>query len=584
MKRIFLTSIGLLSIVWAVFAADEVSRDVTVQRDYNPTIGQVSKPMLTPDKEDYKPEPPQVKYTTWSKTEEVNMPFNMLKSTDAEIARVYDYKKGVFKAGLGFYWQVLGEFYYPLLQGEKYLLDIDVKHHSNWSNIALEDGTKPRGMSHFTDVALAYEHQFRSSRLAMKADFAYTGYDYYGMSTEPITPLYKDTVGTNSAFEFTTRLFSTDTKKSFQYDLGIEYLYFARNFGISMHEAGLDLDMSGVVGNGRLGGEVKVDVHVTSGLAHAEEHAASGATEVTEGEADAESSQAPAHTAAILTLTPYYELAGDDWGVKIGANLFAHIAAGDVKWPVSGSADISAHVGIVPELFYLYGGISGAYSSNDYYSIVRENKYITPNLEVEPTYSPFDVDLGLKIRIMRGLLFDVNASYRIILNQYYYVNHLHQTLNPSTQVMETDYYTNTFDVVYEPTTHNISVGAGLHFDYVKGLDLSVNANYNLWGVSQQAYAWQKPAWEIGFKGTYEFLEKWQVGASYQYLGGRMAQVADKSVAMNDLHDVNVWASYKALDWLSVFVEGKNLANIQSDVYYGYRSFGINAMAGVTFSF
>ena len=35
---------------------------------------------------------------------------------------------------------------------------------------------------------------------------------------------------------------------------------------------------------------------------------------------------------------------------------------------------------------------------------------------------------------------------------------------------------------------------------------------------------------------------------------------------------------------NVFVEGKNLANIQSDTYYGYRSFGINAMAGVTFSF
>ena len=56
------------------------------------------------------------------------------------------------------------------------------------------------------------------------------------------------------------------------------------------------------------------------------------------------------------------------------------------------------------------------------------------------------------------------------------------------------------------------------------------------------------------------------------------------MVMNDLHDVNVWASYQALDWLNVFVEGKNLANIQSDTYYGYRSFGINAMAGVTFSF
>ena len=64
----------------------------------------------------------------------------------------------------------------------------------------------------------------------------------------------------------------------------------------------------------------------------------------------------------------------------------------------------------------------------------------------------------------------------------------------------------------------------------------------------------------------------------------MAWVQDAPVVMNDLHDVNVWASYQALDWLNVFVEGKNLANIQSDTYYGYRSFGINAMAGVTFSF
>jgi outer membrane cobalamin receptor len=157
-------------------------------------------------------------------------------------------------------------------------------------------------------------------------------------------------------------------------------------------------------------------------------------------------------------------------------------------------------------------------------------------------------------------------------------------VNPATQLLEDDYYTNTFDVVFEPTTHKISAGAALHFDYVSGLDITAHMQYNLWSVSEQAYAWHKPAWEVGVKGTYHFLEKWEVGASYTFLGGRMALVQNQAVAMNDVHDVNLWASYEALDWLTVFVEGKNLANIQSDTYYGYRSFGINAMAGATFRF
>ncbi len=559
MKRTVLLLMGALLCGAPLMAADEVSRDVTVELDYNPTIGQVTKQVLTPEKEEFKADTPQVKYATWSKVEEVELPVNKQRAIDADVNRKYDYKKGTFKAGLGFYWQVLGEFYYPLLQGDSYLLDVDVKHHSNWSKIALEDGTTPRGMSNYTDVALTYEHQFDNASLSMQADYAYTGYDYYGMSTEPITPFYKDTIGTNSAFNFEASLQSTNPKKSFQYNVALDYLYFGRNFDISMHEVGFEGDFSGKAGTGRMGAEVEVDVHLLAMQEH------------------------PMHNVGVLKIAPYYGWHGRDWELELGANLFAHIAEGENPWPVSGSANIKAHAGIVPELFYLYVGITGDYSSNDYYSILRENKYITPTLSVAPTYTPFDANLGLKVRIMKGLLFDVDARYQLILDQYYFVNHTDESVNQITGETEA-YYTNTFDVVYEPTTHHLSVGAGLYFDYVKGLDMSVNARYNMWSVTQEAYAWHKPTWEIGFKGTYNFLEKWQVGASYTYLGGRMAKVQGEAKSINDLHDVNVWASYKALDWLSVFVEGKNLANIQSDVFYGYRSFGINAMAGVTFSF
>ena len=581
--------IGLLccAVASSLWATNEVNRDVTVERDYNPTIQQVPKQVLTPQKEDLKPEPLPVTYSSWTQPEEVSPQPTMQKAADAALQRSYDYKKGTAKVGFGFYLQTLAEFYYPLLQGDKYLLDINANHFSNWSKINLPDGTSPRGMSNYTDVALNYEHQFTDMRLNMKAGYAYTGYDYYGMSTEPVTPFYKDTVGRNSAVEVEAKLFSTNTKQSAQFEVGLDYLYFGRNFGVSMHEIGVDADVSGAVGNGRLGGAVKLDVHVL-GMEHGEAMGAKPASSgpsTGSGTEEAEGSEhSPTHTAGILTLNPYYAFGGEDWGVKIGANMFAHIARDSVNWPVSGSANITSHFGIVPELFYLYANLGGSYSSNDYFSIIRENKYITPNLVVEPTYTPIDIDLGLKVRIMQGLLFDVHFDYELMLNQYYYVNHVVETFDEDAQVMKPAYYTNTFDVVYDPTSHRVSAGAGLHFDYVKGLNLSASVAYNYWTTSQQAYAWQKPSWEINFKGTYQFLEKWEVGVSYAYLAGRMALVQGEAVRMNDLHDVNLWASYQALDWLSVFVEGKNLANIESDVYYGYESFGINAMAGVTFRF
>lgn len=583
MKRNSIIGLMCCAVATCAWATGEVNRDVTVERDYNPTIQQVPKQVLTPKKEDLKPAPLQVTYSSWTQPEEVTPEPTMQKAADAALQRSYDYKKGTAKVGFGVYYQTLAEFYYPLLQGDKYLLDINANHFSNWGKITLPDQTKPRGMSNYTDVALNYEHQFTDMRLHMKAGYAYTGYDYYGMSTEPVTPFYKDTVGSNSAVEVEAKLFSTNTKQSVQYEVGLDYLYFVRNFGVTMHEIGVDADVSGAVGKGRLGGAVKLDVHVL-GMEHGAASGPSTGSGTEAAAAAAAGEHSPTHTAGILTLTPYYAIGNQDWGVKIGANMFAHLAHGDVRWPVSGSANIDAHVGIVPELFYLYAGIGGHYSSNDYFSMVRENKYITPNLVVEPTYSPLAANVGLKVRIMRGLLFDVNVNYDLLLNQYFYVNHVAESLNTQTGLMEPDYYTNTFDVVYDPTSHHLSAGAGLHFDYVQGLNLSASFTYNHWVVSQQAYAWQKPTWEINFKGTYQFLEKWEVGVSYAYLAGRKALVQNEVVAMNNLHDVNVWASYQALDWLNVFLQGNNLANIKSDVYYGYQSFGINAMAGVTFRF
>lgn len=551
--------LGAIFSVYAQENSEELSRDLTVEREYDPTVANAKKISPTPQKEVVEVQQPEITYTTWSKAEKTENTTSVQDPSEYSAERLYDNKKGMFKAGLGFYWQTLAEFYYPLIEKDTHLLDVYLKHNAAWGDITLEDGTKPRAMDHITDLGLNYEKSFEKSKLETGVSYKYNSYDYYGMSNMP-NDIMKDALGSNSDVDVNVKYYSTDHKSKLQYHVHAGYKYFDRNYDISAHMIKFGTELAGHLGRGELGAELDVDVDVLN--------------------MHKSSPESHPHAAGLLKFTPFYKLHGEDWAVNLGANLFIDMNK-EAKRPVTGSAQIDAHVGIVPELFYLYGGIGGNYKPNYYYDILRENPYITPDLEVSPTYTPLDINLGLRIRIMEGLLFNVGFDYSILLDQYYYVN---RVVTNELAISDTLGYTNTFDVVTESTTHFIDVNAGLYFDYIKGLNLGLTAAYNNWGVSENECAWQKPSWKLEFMGTYNFLEKWEVGASYKMLVDRKALVQGKEVRMNDVHDVNVWASYKALDWLTVFLKAKNLANQGADTYYGYRNFGINGMVGVTMLF
>ncbi|MBP5259509.1 MAG: hypothetical protein J6Z12_02600 [Paludibacteraceae bacterium] len=563
--RACLALLALTALPLAARAADDASinRSVTVEKDYVPTDIDADKINVVPAKETYTPDRPVVSYSTWSQSEEVTTTPGKIKSNLYHTSSEKDARKGVFRAGLGAYWQVLGEFYYPLLQGDKYLLDIDLQHHSDWGHIRYDDTYRPRAARHNTEATITFENQFKEARLSSAVDFSYNGFDYYGRPTTDTTWTFApDTALTKGSYTTVGAhfdLFSTNSKKAFQYDFVLDYHYFGRNAGIHNNALDFGADMRFALNTGRLGLNIGMDGNFLGGAGIAR------------------------HNTGLFTINPYYYVDGKDWQLRIGGKLFG-LASDSVqgvrKWPVSGGADMYGLFGLVPGLFYLEAGLGSDFRDNNYVDILQENRYITPDLVLLPTYTPLDARLGIKIKVMEGLLFHVGGQYQLLLNEHYYVNAA-DTANRTVG--------NTFEVLYGKTTNRINVEAGLHYDAVKGLDLGVTARYNYWGVkdddgSRWEHAWQKPAWEINFKGSYRFLEKWEVGLSYNFLAGRYARIGEESCKMKPLNDLNVWVTYKALDWLSVFVNGKNLINVKGDSFYGYRNFGINGMAGVTMTF
>ena len=562
MKKFLIIALALGSVftVYSQETSEEISRDLTVEREYDPTVANAKKISPTPQKEVVEVDQPEITYTTWSKVEKTDKSATVQNPTEYEAnsESVVDRKKGMFKAGLGFYWQTLGEFYYPLVEKGNQMLDVTAKHNGAFGNITLEDGTTARAMDHITDIGLNYEVNFKKAKLETSVAYKYSGFDYYGMSTMPNDSM-KNAVGTNSDVDVFFKVYSTDHNSKFHYQLHGGYKYFCTSSNIDAHMVRAGFELAGKLSKGELGLEADADIDVLN--------------------MNTESYTKHTHTAGIMKFKPFYRIHGEDWLVNVGANMFVDLDE-HAELPFTGSADVYGHWALVPDIFYLYAGIGGEYSPNYYYEIYRENQYITPSLKVKPTYTPVNVNLGLRIKIMEGLLFNVGCNYDLILDQYFFVNRAELDENG----VATGKYANTFDVVTEPTTHKVDLKAGLYFDYVKGLDLGLTATFNYWETKENEYAWQKPAWEVEFSGTYRFLEKWEVGASYKMLADRKALVAGEVVKMNDIHDVDVWASYKALDWLTVFIKGKNLANQKADTYYGYRNFGINGLAGVTMLF
>lgn len=541
-----------LSPLIALAEDDSMNRNVTVERDYNPVTIDAKKISPVPTKEELNPEKPEVTYSTWSSAEQVE-----IKNGDAKADRFSgdvenESKKGVAKLGLGFYWQTLAELYYPLLSGDDYLFELNLKHKGNFSHNTLNDGTTPRAMEHNSSLMLGFGKQFRTLRLSTGANVSYNGFDFYGMVGGADKSL-QQRYGDYTTAGFDLGLTSTNPYSDVKYDIGIGYNYFGRNGGIAEHVIEAEAEIAGEVGSGELGAEIEICGDIMTHNNPAEKST---------------------HGGCFIKLTPFYAFGGKEWNLKIGANLFIMGEKG-AKRPVTGSAAIEGTFGLVPELLYLNAGIGGDFNENHYSHIMKENKWVNPDLCVEPTYTPVDVNLGLKANLMKGLLFEAGVRYAYILDQYFFVN---DTLKDGT-------YTNTFHAVYdEKGVNKVTAQLGLHFTYVKGLNIKLIGKYNFWGVTSVEKAWQRPAWEVNFDARYTFLEKWCVGLSYNFLGGRYALINGTAEKMKNVNDLNLYFSYKPLDWLEVYATGNNLINIKADSYYGYTCMGINGTIGAVFRF
>ena len=111
-------------------------------------------------------------------------------------------------------------------------------------------------------------------------------------------------------------------------------------------------------------------------------------------------------------------------------------------------------------------------------------------------------------------------------------------------------------------------------------DWSVDANYSFLHMENPVVAAPEHKFYVGGLFTHG---RWHVSTGVQYVAGLYTQVGDSSV-QEDFVLWNIRASFRILDWMSVWVRGENLLNWKYEINAGFPMPGTNVTGGLNFGF
>ena len=301
-----------------------------------------------------------------------------------------------------------------------------------------------------------------------------------------------------------------------------------------------------------------------------------------------------------LELRPTMNFTIKEYHILAGVGVPVLMANNKVQCPVYPIAELQ--LGLVRGILSIYAGVDGKSQYNSLRDLLYENPYVKPQLDsLRFTKTQISIYGGIKGNIVKKLNYHISARYSYTRDMAFFM------------LDTTSLLKNQFDVVYADRGSKLNVCANLSWETMDHLYLNLNANY--WGYffsdkdEHPEHAWYKPTWDIGFEGRYILNKKFIFDVNAKVEFGRWALVPKTSVdefgvthivsyeAANDLQknadgeklvkpvlNFGIGFEYLIDRHFSVWAAVNNIGCQYASTYYSFNNFGINALAGITYSF
>ncbi len=600
MKRIYaikaLCTAALLGSVCPAGAQEDVSkeknlnREMTLEREYDPSVQDASKVNTLPVVKEPEVRKIPIDYATFTIPAEPAKEIGLLPPGSVMTQMAYDKRRGYFNFGGGTYLNLNGDAGYHILSTEKDELNIWFSHRSTNGKVKyIDTDEKIKAKLNDNLGGLDFRHAFTRLDLLMGVKYGYSAFNYYGLPlgyTASSVPSASDRE-TNQGAQTIQVHAGVQAKEEAPvgYLLDVAYTNFSRKYGFSK-------DMDGATENAV---DVRFDLNagfngdMTVGLGGAVSYfnysLPGGMPNLTYFNRNGSSSENiyKLENRADITLSPYYKVEGENWHIRLGANVMLY--TGD-NHKFMASPNIAADV-TVADKTVLYLKADGKLYANSMYQLARVNRYMSPVEGVTPSRGWLDAVLGLKCGAAPGFWFDVFAGYKKTSDDVFF------TTNGGYVPGGFGNFSSVYPLL---DSDQLFAGINLKYSYQQLFDISVKGVYNHWKVESntddtpylpadgELKAFGKPKMELTASLDVKPMRNLSFLLDYYLATDRYASVQRSTVKMDAINELNLTGSYTFNDTFGVYARLNNILCQKYEVIYGYPLQSFSAMVGVNINF
>ena len=597
--RIALSGLALL-LSGTLFAQQDsaLHRSVTVERDFQPVIQAAGKIATKPAVVETKIESSQVHYSDFTAEVTPQATFNPLLSqpTRFEAGRKYN---GYIRGALG-HPNTLLDFGYHLDDTKNSILDVYAHHRAEWGLAALSK----------TKVGLNFTHTYSKCDLY----FGLSGgnifyhkyghfYDYsqtFGMWAKNDEAYPKPyTIGDKDKTSlWTAEVYlgvKANAKQDVQYQVQTGYMLFAKAGAVSEHQ---------------LRTKGSFDWHSAEHHVGAQLYVQNNFLQLNDALGIPNSLyQKSRHN---FRIEPYYAYEGTRLRVHVGVNFDLNIGKGhqilskteNVSFAPSPHINLEAQ--IAKQWLTIYADIEGSLGFGSLQSYMEENRYSMIHAGIiRPCapYTPVDAELGFHIRPHRDVLIEIHGGYAYMMYEDFWI----ATANSTTVFEPLNKPLMAGDFIHDHADNyqRGKIGGQLNYHYQDLVRVNLHGDYYIWKGDTTVY--DRPNWELGLRIDGRINKNWSLYSDNHFAGKRLALATDGEHWLAPTIDLNLGLQYDM--WvgkvknestkgktnnnalrpepqpnLTLFFQLNNWLHRKNEIYYGYRSQGINFLLGATYRF
>lgn len=601
MKRIILIVNCTLLIVHCAFSQDTtLTRNVTVEREFQPIVQSAGKINVRPKVQETTLPAAEVVYSDYNAALSPAFNTNSLLSQPMRFTTPHQYN-GYVRGGLG-HTNTLFDFAYHLDDRKNSILDVYANHRAEWGRRANSN----------TRIGFDFRHPFSTCDLyfgVCGANRFYTRYGRYYDGDKSLTverfgdmqPEDKQNIWTVDALVGV----KSNNKSDIQYKAQVAYALFALPKYVSEHQVRTTANIDWSSDAHHVGGNIFVQ----------------NAFLQTDQVADSLFNARHA-----IRIEPYYAYLGNRFSIHVGVNFDVNVGRGkflsnldNVTFAPSPKVEFEAQ--IAKKWLTLYGTAQGSLAMGTLQAYMASMPYraIDPGITSHHVggYTPIDAQLGFRIRPYRDLLIDIYGGYA------YQKNRLTTVATVDTVALaDRTILPGTFSYLYSDYGCG-KIGASFSYHYQDIINIHLLGNYYFWqafrheNLDKNGYfdkpgytqvkvdpngVYDRAKWDAGLRIDARIDKHWSLYSDNRFVGSRTALVSVPDAegaferTLKPTIQLSLGCQYETVVGsksfrekttqpnLVVFFQLNNYIHRHNDIWYGYQSEGINFLMGVTYKF